>query len=121
MSTKTLLIALMGTTLFAAPAFAQDAEMAPEPTAPATMETDFTSSDLDQDGLLTKDEFITFAVMRAEAGDQEFTDLVSEGSYDVHFAAKDADADAKLDRTELGGVVDEAVEEDDEMAKPEIY
>jgi len=53
--------------LFAAPAFAQDAdEGLILDTSPDTVTTDFASADLDQNGSLNADEFVTFAVMRAE-------------------------------------------------------
>jgi len=126
MSTKTLFLTLMGTALFAAPACAQDTTVIEPETMIATVETDYTSSDLDQDGLLSKDEFVTFAVMRSEAGDSDYTELVSEGAYDVHFAAKDANADAALDRTEVGAEdvapLSEMTETDEsETETPEIY
>lgn len=89
--------------LFAAPAFAQDVNEAPmvdETTH--VVATHFASSDLDQDGSLNADEFVTFAVMQAEAGDEGFTDLVLSGEYQDKFNAHDTDVSGGISADELG-------------------
>ena len=88
--------------LFAAPAFAQDKdEGLILETSPDTVTTDFASADLDQNGSLNADEFVTFAVMRAEGGDEVFKDIVMGGEYDATFAAHDADASGGIEASEL--------------------
>ena len=90
-------------TLFAAPAIAQDA--AEELTIDAAVNTvasDFLSADLDQNGGLNADEFVTFAVMRAEDGDDAFKDVVLSGEYAPKFAAHDMDASGSIEMSELG-------------------
>ncbi|MEP4052870.1 MAG: hypothetical protein ABJN22_11545 [Litorimonas sp.] len=102
--------------LFAAPAFAQDTdEGLILDTSPDTVTTDFASADLDQNGSLNADEFVTFAVMRAEGGDEVFKDIVMGGEYDATFAAHDADASGGIEASEL--VVHDG--ENPEMIEPE--
>jgi len=99
MSNVKTLTAVTIAALFAASAFAgeQQTEMAPD-----TFAADFASADLDQDGALNSDEFVTFAVMRAEGGDEAFKDIVLSGEYDTKFTAHDKDASGGLDAEELG-------------------
>ena len=105
--------------LFAAPAFAQDAdEGLILDIAPNIVASDFTSADLDQDGSLNADEFVTFAVMRAEDGDEAFTDIVMGGEYDATFAAHDTDASGGIEPSELGVHGEETAEP--EMVEPEL-
>ncbi len=105
--------------LFAAPAFAQDAEEGTSilDTSPDTVATDFAAADLDQDGSLNADEFVTFAVMRAEAGDETFKDIVMGGEYDATFTAHDADASGGIEAAELAAHADDM--SDTEMMEPE--
>lgn len=89
-------------TLFAPPAFAQDADQGSNfEASPDRVATSFSSADLDQDGGLNADEFVTFAVMRAEDGDETFKDIVLGGEYDATFAAYDSDASDHIEVTEL--------------------
>lgn len=104
--------------LFAVPAFAQDADQGSIlDTSPDTVATDFASADLDQDGSLNADEFVTFAVMRAEDGDETFKDVVMGGEYDATFAAHDADASGGIEAGELAVHSDDKSEPD--MMEPE--
>ena len=106
-------------TLFAAPAFAQDSDQGSIfETSPDTVTTNFASADLDQDGSLNADEFVTFAVMRAENGDETFKDIVMGGEYDATFNAHDADASGGLEVTELVSHSDANPEL--EISQPEI-
>jgi len=108
-----LMTTLTVAALFAAPAaFAQD-ETPILDTAPDTVETDFNAADLDQDGSLNADEFVTFSVMRAEGGDEAFKDLVLSGEYDAKFAAHDADASGGIDSAEIGGHSEDMVKPDE--------
>ncbi|GGX72292.1 hypothetical protein GCM10011309_23250 [Litorimonas cladophorae] len=108
MSNFKMMTTLTIAALFAAPAFAQDAENQDAEqvqmieTAPDAAAAHFASSDLDQDGALNADEFVTFAVMQAEAGDQDFRDLVVSGEYKAKFTAHDTDASGTLSAEELG-------------------
>lgn len=99
------------TTFFAGSAIAQDAMDVPKTDTTETLITDFTAADLDQDGSLNADEFVSFAVMRAEDGDEGFRDVVLAGEYSGKFAAYDADASGGVDVTELGA--SEKMEQDD--------
>ena len=104
--------------LFAAPAFAQDAdrEIDLDP-ALETAASNFLSADLDQDGSLNAHEFVTFAVMRAERGDEAFRDLVLGGEYSAAFAARDGDASSSIEAAELAAQSDEKPES--EIVEPE--
>lgn len=104
--------------LFAVPTFAQDAdEGLILDTSPDTITTDFASADLDQDGSLNADEFVTFAVMRAEGGDEVFKDIVMGGEYDATFAAHDADASGGIEASELA--IHAGEKSEPEMMEPE--
>ena len=104
--------------LFAAPAFAQDAgEGLVLDIAPDVVTSNFASADLDLDGSLNADEFVTFAVMRAEDGDEAFKDVVMGGEYDATFVAHDADASGSIEPSELAIHGDETAEP--EMEEPE--
>lgn len=113
--TKTMMISA----IFAAaatPALAQDVEKIVEPVP--TAEADFMTSDLDQDGALDRDEFVTFAVMRKESGDAVFTEIVRAGDYDAKFIAHDHDANGSISTEELGHG-EKKSEEFEPMIKPE--
>ena len=86
---------------FAAPAFAQTVEVEPVPEMLGAIDTHFTSADIDQDGALSADEFVTYAVMKAEDGDEAMRTLVVSGDYDRAFADHDTDASATLTPNEL--------------------
>lgn len=106
-------------TLFAAPAFAQDADQGSIfESSSETVTANFASSDLDQNGSLNADEFVTFAVMRAENGDEAFKDIVMGGEYDATFKAHDADASGGIEVTELTSHGD--VNPELEIPQPEI-
>jgi len=113
-------------TLFASSAFAQDEGAEPILEAsPDTVEASFTSADLDQDGALNADEFVTFAVMRAENGDETFKDLVIGGEYDATFVAQDADASGGIELSELSvheemTAEPEMMESEDEIIAPDM-
>lgn len=114
---KTMSAALL-TTLFAAPAFAQTVDVEPVPEMATTTDAHFVSADLDQDGALSADEFVSYAVLKAEDGDEAMRTLVVSGDYDAKFAAHDADASASLTPDELGEVKAEEPMTDI-MEKPE--
>jgi len=94
---KTLTI-ISVTAFVAIPALAQDPEMK-KPTE--TLSSNFASADLDQDGQLNADEYVTFAVMRADAGDEAFKDVVLGGEYKSSFMAYDADGSGGIQESEL--------------------
>jgi len=104
--------------LFAAPAIAQDQQLeAISETAPDMTAQNFTAADLDQDGSLNADEFITFAITRAEHGDEAFKDVVMGGEYDATFKAHDADASGGVEVSELA--VHETEKSEPEEIEPE--
>ena len=126
---KILTTAAFAAMAFTSPAFAQDTDIAAAQeieTSLATPETDFTSADLNQDDVLSADEFVTYAVMRAEAGDADFTAMVLAGDYDTKFTAHDADASGDLNASELGHAeaeadVDADVTTDEEMSDEDLF
>jgi len=111
-----LLTTLSIAAIVASSAIAQDEAEIVEPTLNMASD-DFTSADLDQDGALNADEFITFAVMRAEGGNETFKDIVLSGEYNTKFLAYDADASGGLSIEELGLHEDETAADVD--AEPE--
>jgi len=116
MSHVKILATALVATAFAAPALAGDPMMKTE-----SESNHFASADLDQDGALSADEFVTFAVMKAEDGDEDFKALVVSGDYDAKFAAHDADASGTLSEDELGAAeVEEAPEMEMESVEPEM-
>lgn len=117
----TLASLTIAASLFASTAFAQDAEQSPmiEPT-PTTEALHFASSDLDQDGVLNADEFVTFAVMQAESGNKDFQDVVVSGEYKPKFTAHDTDASGGLSPEELGQVASSKPMLSDDMKSDEI-
>ena len=110
----------------ATPAVAQEAgsstvyEPVPEP-----MAADFSSADLDQDAFLNADEFVTFAVMRAEDGEETYKDIVLGGEYNTAFVSYDSDASGGLEMGELKSQVEADSEaeteepEEEEVITPE--
>lgn len=126
MSNYKTLITMTAAALFAAPAFAQDDAAPLLDTSPDTMATDFAAADLDQDGALNSDEFVTFAVMRAESGESDYTDLVLGGEYEAKFTMHDADASGGLTVEELGGAHEgdhdsmSSDTEEEDMYEPEL-
>lgn len=96
-------------------AFAQDdtPEMKPE-----TQKVDiFTSADIDADGALDRDEFISFVVMKSDTGDVDYKAVKISGEYDNHFNTKDYNADGLLTAEELTAPVKE---HSDDVVKPDI-
>jgi len=80
-------------------AFAQDdtPEVTPEPQGIDI----FASADIDADGSLDRDEFISFVVMKSDAGDLDYKAVKTAGEYDNHFNMKDYNADGLLTAEEL--------------------
>ncbi len=116
----TLTTITLAAPLFAFTAIAQDAEQSPmidSNLSAATMH--FSSSDLDQDGALNADEFVTFAVMQAESGDKDFQDVVVSGEYKVKFTAHDTDASGGLSPEELGQEMATELTTSDDMKSDE--
>ncbi len=102
--------------LVAAPtAQAQDKEPILEPELQAV--DIFTSADIDADGALDRDEFISFVVMKSDANDADYSAIKLSGAYDEHFNVKDHNADGLLTAEELSSSVsDDGLEtEDPEM------
>jgi Ca2+-binding EF-hand superfamily protein len=61
----------------------------------------FTSADIDADGALDRDEFVSFVVMKSDEGDTEYKSIKISGEYDNHFNTKDYNADGLLTAEEL--------------------
>ena len=81
--------------------FAQDETVDARP-APVIKQVDiFTSADIDADGALDRDEFVSFVVMTSDAGDPDYSSIKLAGTYDDHFNTKDYNADGLLTAEEL--------------------
>lgn len=61
----------------------------------------FTSADVDADGALDRDEFVSFVVMQSDAGYADYAVIKLSGAYDDHFNMKDYNADGLLTAEEL--------------------
>ena len=85
-------------------AFAQDdtPDMVPD----AQVVDTFTSADVDADGALDRDEFVSFVVMKSDAGDADYSSIKLSGEYDNHFNTKDYNADGLLTAEELSAPVE---------------
>ena len=97
-------------------AFAQDdtPEMSPE-----TQSIDsFTAADIDADGALSRDEFVSFVVMKSDEGDAKYKSIKISGEYDNHFNTKDYNADGQLTAEELTETAADEREEETPLDKP---
>ncbi len=101
-------------------------ESAQEKTSPPTLEASFAAADLDQNDVLDRDEFVSFAVMQAKAGDEAYKGTIMSGEYDMAFTSKDADADDGLSLDEVGAVQEEPdtdledTDAEDDLVAPEV-
>jgi hypothetical protein len=68
----------------------------------------FTSADIDADGALDRDEFISFVVMKSDTGDTDYKAVKISGEYDNHFNTKDYNADGLLTAEELMAPAEDA-------------
>jgi len=59
------------------------------------------SADIDEDGMLNADEFKSFTVALADAGDADARALILSGKYKMRFAELDHDKDGLLTSTEV--------------------
>lgn len=89
-------------------AFAQDDT--PEMTPDVETVDSFTSADIDADGALDRDEFISFVIMKSDEGDADYKSVKISGEYDNHFNTKDYNADGLLTAEELKSPVDDETE-----------
>ena len=80
-------------------AFAQDDT--PEMTPEVQIVDSFTSADIDADGALDRDEFVSFVVMKSDEGEADYKAIKISGEYDNHFNTKDYNADGLLTAEEL--------------------
>lgn len=94
MSNLKTLIILSTLTFFSGPAIGQD-------NLKQTLNDDFTTADLDQSGDLNADEFVSFAIRRADNGDESFKDLVLGAEYRDSFEAYDTDESGGVDLLEV--------------------
>ncbi|RKQ68867.1 hypothetical protein DES40_1642 [Litorimonas taeanensis] len=141
MQTKTF-ISLMTSTLFigaAASATAQDALLKGETALVAqvqdvnldvTSQTQtslnsdamdmFASADVNADKSLDREEFVTFALLKAGAGDSYFSMIREKGAYDSAFNTHDADANARLDKEELSARLEPMTAEEGAIKLPSV-
>ncbi len=113
MSNLKTLMTIAFTTCLTVPAIAQvpNDGVAIETTAGSIVH-DVLAANLDQDGGLNADEYVTFALMWAEAGDDSFKDVVTGGKYLAAFAAHDTDTSVSIEPSELAIRSDKASELD---------
>jgi len=100
-------------------AFAQDDT--PELTPEVQTVDSFTSADIDSDGALDRDEFVSFVVMKSDEGDADYKAIKISGEYDNHFNTKDYNADGLLTAEELKLAPEDDSEGEapvDELVKP---
>ena len=80
-------------------AFAQDDT--PDVTAKVQTVDAFASADIDADGALDRNEFVSFVVMKSDEGITDYSSIKLSGEYDDHFNTKDYNADGLLTAEEL--------------------
>ncbi len=107
MQTTKKIIALSSVLILGSSAFAvaQDAEPLME--EPVVIDA-FTAADNDADGALTRDEFVAFVVVKADAGDVDYRGVKLSGEYDNAFNTKDYNADGLLTAEELKPLEEES-------------
>ncbi|MEP1229144.1 MAG: hypothetical protein ABJG88_00565 [Litorimonas sp.] len=111
MTIKTLFLTASICGLTTSTALAQISELTESVNVPTRIvDADFVTADINQDGSLDRDEFVSFAVMKSEAGDEKYQDVVSSGLFNKKFAVHDHNADEKITADEMG-----AIQEDDEL------
>lgn len=81
---------------FALGASAQEAEV-----KPTIQDTNFLAADINANGELDREEFVSFAVMKAAEGHKEFVLVRENGSYDDAFDKYDSNADGAITPDEL--------------------
>jgi len=108
LATATLVLAV------APAAIAQDDT--PELTPDVQIVDAFASADIDADGALDRDEFVSFVVIKSDAGDLDYKAMKLSGEYDDHFNTKDYNADGLLTAEELTAVKNHS----DDTVKPEM-
>jgi len=114
-------IAITGLMLAISPAaYAQDDT--PDVTSEVQVVDSFTSADIDADGALDRDEFVSYVVMKSDEGDADYQSIKISGEYDNHFNTKDYNADGLLTAEELNDpeadAPDVAPEEEAPMDEP---
>ena len=100
-------------------AFAQDDT--PELTPEVQIIDSFTAADIDADGALDREEFISFVVMKSDEGNADYKSIKLSGEYDNHFNTKDFNADGLLTAEEMKDPVSDesVVTPDDEVPTEE--
>lgn len=78
----------------------QDTDMM-DPT-PTVQDTAFLSADINANGELDREEFVSYAVMKADEGEKDYTEVRESGSYDDAFDIHDTNADGALSPEEVG-------------------
>ena len=86
-------------------AFAQ--ESTPDVTAKVQTVDAFASADIDADGALDRNEFVSFVIMKSDEGIADYSSIKLSGEYDDHFNTKDYNADGLLTAEELKMSVDD--------------
>ncbi len=85
----------------------------------------FRSADTDADQTLNREEFVSFALMKASAGDSYFSMIREKGAYESAFNTHDGNADGQLSETELNSksdshkATDKMPEMSDKKANPQ--
>jgi len=66
------------------------------------IDADFVIADINEDGSLDRDEFVSFAVIKSDAGHDKYRAIVASGQFDKTFAVHDHNADGKITANEMG-------------------
>ncbi len=85
------------------------------------VDADFVVADVNQDGSLDRDEFVNFAVIKSDAGNDKYRAVVSSGEFDKKFAVHDHDADGKITAEEMGHVADKMRKTEGVKTKNKAY
>ncbi len=115
--TTTAVVTAIATLGLSFSACAQDTTIV-EP-VPATDDNVFNAADINTNGQLDREEFVAFAVMKADEGDADFAEVREQGTYDDKFNAHDANADGALTPDEVAPKKDHSNwDMKDEMEEP---
>lgn len=97
--TLTMLIPALVSSALAISTNAQEAEV-----EPTVQDTNFLAADINANGELDREEFVSFAVMKAAEGHKDFVLVRENGSYDDAFDQHDSNADGVFSPDELASV-----------------
>ncbi len=87
---------------------------------PTSDDSVFNAADINTNGQLDREEFVAFAVMKADEGDADFAIVREQGTYDDTFNTHDANADGALTPDEVAPKTDESDWDMKDESEPEV-